>query len=166
MKLSDGVEWGIHCAMLLSALEPGATLSGKALAEFHGVPESYLLKHLKALTAAGVLRSVTGPRGGYCLARQPTEITLLEIVEAIDGKQPAFRCTEIRRRGPCALNAGAYKRPCGINAAMLRAEDAYRAALAEETLAKVTAEFSAHADPRIYQLGGAWLNDNMRRPGR
>lgn len=164
MKLSEGVEWGIHCAMLLGALEPGATLSGRALAEFHGVPESYLLKHLKALVAAGLFQSVTGPRGGYRLARPPTEITLLDVVEAIDGKRPAFRCSEIRRRGPCALEDGAYARPCGINAAMLRAEKAYRAALAEETLAKVTAEFAARADPRIYALAGPWLNDNVRRP--
>lgn len=164
MKLSDGVEWGVHCAMLLGSLEPGATLSGKALADFHGVPESYLLKHLKALVAAGLLESATGPRGGYRLAKPTTEITLLDIVEAIDGKRPAFRCTEIRQRGPCALESSAYPRPCGINAAMLRAEDAYRAALAEETLAKVTDEFAADADPRLFALGGAWLRDNVRRP--
>ncbi len=164
MKLSEGVEWGIHCAMLLGALAQGETLSGRAMAEFHGVPESYLLKHLKALVAAGLLESVTGPKGGYRLAKPPTDISLLDVVQAIDGPGPAFRCTEIRRRGPCALEAGAYPRPCGINAAMLRAEDAYRSALAAETLAKVTGEFAAHADPRIFALGGAWLNDNKRSP--
>ncbi|MEO1223244.1 MAG: Rrf2 family transcriptional regulator [Pseudomonadota bacterium] len=164
MKLSDGVEWGIHCAMLLGSLERGATLSGRALAEFHGVPESYLLKHLKSLVAAGLLESVTGPRGGYRLAKPPSEISLLDIVEAIDGTEPAFRCTEIRQRGPCALEPAAYPRPCGINAAMLRAEDAYRAALRQETLAKVTEEFVIRADPRLFALGGAWIEQNVRRP--
>ena len=57
MKLSEGVEWGIHCAAILGGLPPGATLPGKALAEFHGVSESYLLKHLKALTAADLLEN-------------------------------------------------------------------------------------------------------------
>ena len=164
MKLSEGVEWGVHCAMLLGALAPGETLSGRAMAEFHGVPESYLLKHLKALVAAGLLESMTGPRGGYRLAKPPSDITLLDVVEAIDGRQPAFRCTEIRRRGPCALDDSAYPRPCGVNAAMLRAEQAYRAALAEETLAKVTAAFAAQADPRIFALAVPWLTENKRSP--
>jgi DNA-binding IscR family transcriptional regulator len=69
MKLSDGVEWGIHCAALLAVLPPGAVLPGKALAEYHGISESYLVKHLQALTAAGLLGAGHGPRGGYRLAR-------------------------------------------------------------------------------------------------
>ena len=99
MKLSEGVEWGVHCAVVLAGLAPGATLPGKALAEYHGVSESYLLKHLKALTAAELLVSVPGPRGGYRLARPPQRITLLDVVQAIDGTQPAFRCTEIHDAG-------------------------------------------------------------------
>lgn len=164
MKLSDGVEWGIHCAMLLGALPPGGVLSGKALAEFHGVPESYLLKHLKALVAEGILVSATGPRGGYRLARGPKDISLLDIVLAIDGREPAFRCTEIRRRGPCALDDKAYPRPCGINQAMLRAEQAYRDALAGETLQALTEEFAASADKRFFALGQAWIERNVRMP--
>ena len=80
MKMSDGVEWGIHCAAVLARLDDGATLPGKALAEFHGVSESYLLKHLKSLTAAGILESVPGPHGGYRLGREPKKISLLDIV--------------------------------------------------------------------------------------
>ncbi|WP_246660450.1 Rrf2 family transcriptional regulator [Nitratireductor sp. XY-223] len=164
MKLSDGVEWAIHCVMLLGALPQTATLSGKALAEFHGIPESYLLKHLKRLVASEILESVPGPRGGYRLARPPKEITLLDIVQAVNGKRPAFRCTEIRRRGPCGLDDSAYPRCCGINRAMMRAEVAYRDALAEETMKGITDEFIASADPRIIPLGQGWLADNMRSP--
>ena len=164
MKLSDGVEWAVHCAMLLAALPAGATLSGRALAEFHGVTESYLLKHLKALTGAGILQSVTGPQGGYRLARPPERITLLDIVRAVEGDQPAFRCTEIRRRGPCRLEDAAYPRPCGINAAMLKAEQAYRDALAKEDLKSLAAGFMATADPRFLSLGQAWLTENTRMP--
>ena len=164
MKLSDGVEWAIHCAMLLGALPAGATLSGKALAEFHGVTESYLLKHLKALAAAGVLDSVTGPQGGYRLARPPERISLLDILRAVEGDRPAFRCTEIRRRGPCALEDAAYPRPCGINQAMLKAEAAYRDALASEDLRSLSQGFMASADPRFLTLGQAWLTQNTRTP--
>ncbi|MEX3008608.1 Rrf2 family transcriptional regulator [Hoeflea sp. TYP-13] len=164
MKLSDGVEWAVHCVMLLGGLPPNATLSGKALAEFHGVPESYLLKHLKALVTEGILASVPGPRGGYRLARLPQDISLLDVVEAVDGKRPAFRCTEIRRRGPCRLDDSAYPRRCGVNRAMLRAEEAYREALSRENLKDITEDFLAGADPRLFPLGQSWIEQNMRMP--
>ena len=164
MKLGDGVEWAIHCVMLLGGLPAGGTLSGKALAEFHGVPESYLLKHLKALAAAKILDSVTGPFGGYRLARSPAQITLRDIVEAIEGDKPLFRCAEIRRRGPCALSDDAYPRPCGVNRAMQRAEAAYRRALAQENLQSLTDEFMAGADQRFLALGQDWFAKNTRMP--
>ena len=79
--------------------------------------------------APGVLETVKGPRGGYRLARPPAEITLLDVVEAIDGDEPAFRCTEIRRRGPTAMPAREYTKLCGIHAAFDRADEAWRAEL-------------------------------------
>src|SRR3954470_17875791 len=104
MRLSAGVEWALHCAVLLAALPPTGALSGRALAEFHGVSESYLLKQLQALTRAGVFTSTPGPLGGYRLARPASEITVLEIVEAIEGPELGFRCTDIRQRGPAAVD--------------------------------------------------------------
>lgn len=164
MKLSDGVEWAAHCVMLLGVLPAGSRLSGKALAEFHGVPASYLLKHLKALAEAGILASVSGPRGGYSLARKTDAITLLDIVLAVEGDRTAFRCTDIRKRGPCAVNdPAAYPRPCGINRAMQRGEAEYRRALGRERLSDIIAEFAASADARITALGNAWIKRNIRR---
>jgi Rrf2 family protein len=162
MKLSDGVEWGVHCVVLLAGLEVGATLPGKALAEYHGVSESYLLKHLKALVAAELLDSVPGPRGGYRLARGPERISLLDVVQAIEGTEPAFRCTEIRQRGPTALDARAYRRPCGINAAMLRAEAAWRAELARTSIADIVCGIVDSADPRVMARSANWLACNGR----
>lgn len=166
MRMSEGIEWGLHCATLLAALPPGATLPGKALAEFHGVSESYLLKHLQALTGAGLLESVPGPKGGYRLARPPEQITLLDVVEAIEGREPAFRCAEIRQRGPSALDArdvAAYRLPCGIHAAMLRAEAAWRGALRAQTVADLLAGLSGTVDPRQLEKAAAWLRENIRR---
>jgi DNA-binding IscR family transcriptional regulator len=54
MRMSAGVEWALHCTVLLAVLKPTSTLPGRALAEFHGVSESYLLKHMQALTKAGI----------------------------------------------------------------------------------------------------------------
>ena len=54
MKLSDGVEWGVHACTLLAVLPSDAALPAPRLAEYHGVPSAYLAKHLQALARAGV----------------------------------------------------------------------------------------------------------------
>ena len=78
MKLGDGVEQAIHSVLLLSGLPVDGVLPASALAEYHGVSSSYLLKHLQALASAGLLLSVPGPKGGYRLARAAAHISLLE----------------------------------------------------------------------------------------
>jgi Rrf2 family protein len=162
MKLSEGVEAAIHSAATLAGVEGGATMPGLALAEQFGLSASYLLKHLQALTAAGILESVPGPAGGYRLARAAERISLLDIVLAVEGPQPAFRCGEIRRNGPVRLPASAYVKPCGINAAMLRAEKAWRAALAEQKLSDIVADFATDADPRSVAAACAFVARHQR----
>ncbi|MDS1135785.1 RrF2 family transcriptional regulator [Nitratireductor indicus] len=165
MKLSEGVEAAIHCTALLAQLEEGKTMPASALAEYHGLSQSYLLKHLKALAGAGILESVPGPHGGYRLARLPEQITLLDVVLAIEGPKPAFRCAEIRQRGPGALEPAAYVKPCGINAAMLRAERAYRSVLGETRLCDVLADYRNDADPRSIAFSCAFVERNQRPQG-
>jgi Rrf2 family protein len=159
MKLSDGVEWGMHCCTVLALLPKGAALSAARLAEFHGVPPAYLAKHLQSLARAGIAESTPGPRGGYRLAKSPRDITLLELVDAIDGGEPAFRCTEIRQRGPACVDASAYVRPCGIARAMWRAEDAYRAALKKETVADLIRGLAVDVDSRAAMKAAAWMQE-------
>jgi Rrf2 family protein len=162
MKLSEGVEAAIHSATTLAGIEAGATMPGAALAEQFGLSPSYLLKHLQALTGAGILESVPGPAGGYRLARAANRISLLDIVLAVEGPQPAFRCGEIRRNGPVKLPASAYVKPCGINVAMLKAEKAYRAALAEVRLSDIVDDFLEEADPRSIARSCAFVERRQR----
>ncbi len=157
--MTDGVEWAIHCATLLGALPEGAALSGARLAEYHGVPAPYLAKHLQSLTRAGVFVAVSGPRGGYRLARPAAEVTVLDVVEALDGAQPAFRCTEIRKRGPAAVAPSEYRVPCGIHRAMLRADAAWRDALRETTIADLLTGVVAEAPPAALVKGIEWIQE-------
>lgn len=161
MKLSEGVEWTAHCAVVLAGLPPGAALSGAALAEFNGVSESYLLKHLQALVRAGILGSIPGPKGGFRLARSPDDVTLLDVVRAVDGPEPAFRCTEIRMRGPAALAPSAYRLPCLIHAAIARAEAAGRAQLASVTLTSLAVAL-AESNPSAIEKAVPWLQEHVR----
>jgi Rrf2 family protein len=162
MRLSEGVEWGVHCAALVAVLPPGQALPASRLAEYHGVPSAYLAKHLQALSRGGILESVPGPKGGYRLARPGSEITMLDVVEAIDGVEPAFTCTEIRRRGPTALPAREYRVPCGIHVVMDRADAAWRAELRAVTLADLVHEVMENAPPRALEKGVNWMMEVLR----
>lgn len=164
-RMSEGVEHALHCVMVLAALPERAVLSAAALAEFHGLSESYLLKHLNGLKAAGVVRSTTGPNGGYRLARSPSDITFLDVVEAIEGPGPTFRCAEIRRQGPATVKTPcAYALPCLINRRMLEAERLWRDALAAQTIAELVSQFDSEMDPRNLTAGRAWLAPRIRQP--
>lgn len=164
MKLGDGVEQAIHSVTMLAGLSSSGVLSAAALAEFHGVSASYLLKHLQALSGAGIVQTLPGPKGGYRLARQPAKITLLDIVLAVEGSSPAFRCNEIRRRGPNPSSSSMLTKPCSINAAMLRAEQAYRAELRRVSIADILSEVSAMDDGSIQHRSCLFLDIHERKP--
>lgn len=159
MHLSQPVEWSLHCAWLLGQLPDGTALTGRRLAEFHGLPEPYLAKVLKALTAAGILAAVSGPRGGYRLGRPAGQITVLDIVQAAEGTGPTFRCAEIRQRGPVPLPPAECAGPCGIAVVMDRAERAWRDQLAATTVADLIAEASPASAARTRQ----WLDGISRQ---
>jgi len=148
---------------MLAGLSGSATMAASAMAEAFGLSHSYLVKHLNRLAAARILESVPGPTGGYRLAMPAERITLLDIVLAVEGRQPAFRCGEIRRRGPFKLDASAFVKPCGINAAMLKAERAYRAALAEARLSDLVADFMKDDDQRSIAANCAFIERHQRR---
>jgi Rrf2 family protein len=166
MKLGDGVEQAIHSVTMLAGLSDGGVLSAAAIAEFHGVSVSYLLKHLQALSGAGILETLPGPRGGYRLAKTPEAVSLLDIVLAVEGPAPAFRCNEIRQRGPNPVPGRFFATPCNISAAMLRAERVYRAELAKTSIADVIAELTAFDDGTIAARGCAFLDIHERRSAR
>ncbi|MEM7780613.1 MAG: Rrf2 family transcriptional regulator [Pseudomonadota bacterium] len=147
MQLSKGVEWAAHICTILPLVPEPKGLSVDALAEFFEVPNAYLAKQMQLLRRAGIVRSVRGKRGGYRLARSVDEISLLDIVTAIEGPMPAFRCTEIRQNGPCGLKRADCKRPCEVASAFAFADQAYRDALKSKKLAGVMQDAAANATP-------------------
>ncbi|WP_350281651.1 Rrf2 family transcriptional regulator [Kribbella sp. HUAS MG21] len=137
--MNEGVEWAMHSCVNLSFV-PGEAVTAKRLAAFYDLPTAYLNKQLQALTRAGILTSVSGPKGGFQLARDPRDISLLDIVVAIDGPDDAFRCTEILKDGPGGDARVDYTRICIISQAMRGAELTYRRELAGRSIADIAAE--------------------------
>ena len=153
MKLPQGVEWALHCTWLLTFARDGDALPARRLAEFYGLPEAYLAKLLKTLVRAGLLSATSGPRGGFRLARPPGDITVADVVEAVEGPSPLFHCTEIRQRGPVPLTGEACRLPCGIAQVMDRAERAWRQELAATTIADLVEASGSGAVTRV----SSWL---------
>ncbi len=139
MKLPESTEWLLHSAATLAMLGPGHTASAGQLAEHYDVPAAYLAKQLQALVRAGVLTATTGPRGGFRLAKAAEQISLLDIVEALDGAAPFYTCREIRQRGRGAVPAEQCRRTCSLAAAMGEAQRAWRESLAGVTVADIVA---------------------------
>jgi Rrf2 family protein len=85
MKLSHSSAYALHALAHIAKLPPDRLAPSHVVAQAQGIPEPFLLKVLKPLVSAGLLRSARGLNGGYRLARPAKAITLLEVVEAVDG---------------------------------------------------------------------------------
>jgi Rrf2 family protein len=150
MRIGEGVEWALHCVAL--AAQTDAPIRRETFARHYGLPEAYLGKHLQMLVRAGVLVASPGPRGGYRLARAPERITVLEVVEAIEGSARPFRCQEIRTRVENVTPAEC-RRPCTIDAMMVRAHNAWRASLRDSSISDIVRRTPAS----VRQRNAAWL---------
>lgn len=157
MKMNAGVEWAVHACALLAGLAEDKGLPAEALAAYYELPPAYMAKQMQALSKAGLIVSHRGKAGGYRLARAPARISLWDIVAAVDGPSPYFRCTEIRQRGPCAQRGEDCTRPCPINAAFLAAEEQYRAALDAVSLADIALQALQDMGPGNMQASLEWL---------
>ena len=137
MKLGRGVEWAVHSCVNMAWTPAGEAVNSARLAEYYQLPGAYLNKQLQALVRAGILGSVSGPRGGFHLARRPESVTVLDIVLALEGPDPVFRCEGIMGNVPDADTEQNFVRTCLISQTMRQAELAWRQALARQTIAGI-----------------------------
>ncbi len=162
MRLAEPVEWALHCTTVLALLPSDAAVPASRLAEFHDVPAAYLAKTLQSLARHGIVESVPGRRGGYRLAKPPADIKVLDVVEAVEGRQPSFRCTEIRKRGPTKVADRLYSPVCTIAATMHRADAAWRAELARTSVGDLVIELAGHVPVEAAIKGVNWLQEVQR----
>jgi Rrf2 family protein len=152
VKLPESTEWVLHAAASLAQLSPGTAASAAQLAGHFDLPAAYLAKQLQALVKGGVLAAATGPRGGFRLARPADQITLLQVVEAVDGGSPFYTCSEIRQRGRAATPPEQCREACGIAARMAVAEAAWRQSLRAVTIADIVAALPDGVPERTREL--------------
>lgn len=86
MQLSQTNAYAIAAMVQLGSIAPGRLLSCKAICKGLNMPDRYVQQLLRQLVAVGVVISIRGRDGGYRLAKPADRISLLEIIEAVDGK--------------------------------------------------------------------------------
>jgi len=101
--MTRGADYGLLGILYLARQPRERIVLISEVAEAQGVPESYLAKIFQDLAKAGLVRSHRGARGGFTLARSPRDITLRQIIEAIEGPIALNRCLDPREG--CASSA-------------------------------------------------------------
>ncbi|MCO4317501.1 Rrf2 family transcriptional regulator [Phyllobacterium sp. 21LDTY02-6] len=157
MILKSQVEWALHCCAILASVPPGRYLSTKALAEFHGLPKEYLSKALQSLSQAGIVETTLGPSGGYRLARPPSEVNFLQIVEAVEGKASTFVCTNIRANNPCRPAGFCDDKPCAVARVMWQADAAWRGTLEKVWLSDLVDTLTDEVPDDIWKGTYDWV---------
>jgi Rrf2 family protein len=159
MILKSQVEWALHCCAILAGLPDGRYLSTKALAEFHGLPKEYLSKALQSLSQAGLVNTTLGPSGGYRLARPPSELTFLDIIEAVEGNSRTFVCNNIRANNPCRPAGFCDTSPCAVARIMWEADEAWRSKLRSVRLSDLAETLSQEIPADIWGKTFEWVLD-------
>ena len=94
MRLSTRGRYGARLMLELALQYPKGPVLLKDIAKRQEISEGYLEHLLPALKTAGLIRSTRGAHGGYTLAKAPAEITLQEIIQALEGSLSPVQCAE------------------------------------------------------------------------
>ncbi len=125
LKISRKIDYALRAAIHLAGLPEGELVSHKDLAERLTMPADFTAKIMKTLAERGIVQAVRGAHGGFRLARAASDISMLDVIEAVEGPVVLNVC--LGSKGDCAVSDG-----CGMydvwRLAQARMVDVYRAA--------------------------------------
>jgi Rrf2 family protein len=98
-RLSKAAKYSIQGILFLAGRPEGEIAGIEAIAKATGVPAAYLAKLFQGLGRHDFVRSVRGPEGGFTLTRDPADISVLEVIEAVEG--PLFTSDCLIHEGEC-----------------------------------------------------------------
>ena len=105
---SKGCQYTLRALTFVVAEKDKARFQAKDICKRAGIPESFTRKVLQALVQGGFLQAHRGPGGGYSLTRRPEEITVLEVIQAVEGEDTFDHCIlgfdECSGENPCPLH--------------------------------------------------------------
>src|ERR1043165_6729260 len=102
MQITRQADYAVRAVLHLARVDGNERTATSAVAKEQNIPPSFLAKIISQLSIAGLLHTSRGARGGVTLARDPKDITLLEVVEAIDGPIQLNEC--VGSEGACTFD--------------------------------------------------------------
>lgn len=131
MRLTAKSEYGVLAAIDLACAYGHGPVSAREIAERRHIPARFLEQLFVSLRRAGVVNAVRGAKGGFVLSRDPSEVTVLDVVEALEGPLSASVCDT--ERGEICGQAGA----CAAAPVWARATEALRGVFASTTVGQL-----------------------------
>jgi Rrf2 family protein len=102
MQITRQADYAVRAVLHLAQIKNGDRAATSTVAKEQHIPPSFLAKIISQLSIAGLLHTSRGARGGVTLAREPKDITLLEVIEAIDGPIQLNEC--VAADGACRFD--------------------------------------------------------------
>ena len=109
MQITRQADYAVRAVLYLSRMGSDQRAATSTVAQEQHIPPSFLAKIISQLSIAGLLHTSRGARCGVTLAREPKDITLLEVVEAIDGPIQLNEC--VGENGTCTFDTDCPLRP-------------------------------------------------------
>lgn len=145
LELGRRADYAIRAVVDLARHHGGdGRVKAREIADDMAIPRNFVPQILAELVRAGVVESVAGRSGGYRLRRPPAEISLLEVVVAVDGDITSREC--VLRGGPCR-----WDDVCAVHVPWSRAQEALRDQLARTSFQEI-AEIDAALDAGTFEV--------------
>ncbi|WP_053217294.1 RrF2 family transcriptional regulator [Virgibacillus senegalensis] len=140
MKYSKATNYALHTMVHLMLVPRGKSVGVDQLAKAQDLSSTYLSKILTKLVKAGLIESTPGVKGGYSIARRSSEISFLDVIQAIEGKTTLFSCSmehEESKSGECL-----------IENVMFDAEEKLRQELDQKYISDIAKQMEAARDEK------------------
>src|SRR5579864_4060927 len=142
LRLSKKADYALIAMKHLAVRGERSSSSAREIAELYDIPIELMAKVLQRLVRGGLLASQQGTRGGYQLARAPTQISVADVIQAIDGPVTVTACT-----GDEGQQCEQFAK-CNVRDPLWRVRERILSALGECTIAELAADVPPPPAPR------------------
>lgn len=110
MRITQEDDYALRVVQYLYKSSNGERVEAKVISEHENIPLRFLLKLLRKLAGAGIIKSYRGSGGGYAVAKPPAEVNILQVIEAIEGPIYVNKCLcdddmcNLRRAATCDIH--------------------------------------------------------------
>ena len=138
LELTKRGDYAVRAMLALARGAGNGLLSARRISDAMDIPVRFLPQVLGDLQRAGLVEAAAGRSGGYRLARTAEQISLLDVIEAVEGDSRRRVC--VLRGGPCGVDGH-----CDVHDVFFEGQDALRSTFARSTLAELAAPATTHA---------------------